>query len=245
MRKTVLVMIAALIATGFGAPTVMAQQTEIDGFKIPVATEPGIFTLKGEFVRIGYNNEGWVTLGYRLANDSQGDEWMLLEMGTTIRKPTKNQPLTRDSFTVTLPNGETVALATQEDYTKANSLRALNMRGNTIRDSINYFPQGAHIACKIGFFADPTVAGHSLSYDQFEASTERGCLGRLFFKVPGGITTGQYWLNVKFAGSTVQTPFRIMTKDEQKKFGKNWKSLKKQYEAFLKAEAEKAQALQN
>jgi hypothetical protein len=32
-----------------------------------------------------------------------------------------------------------------------------------------------------------------------------------------------------------------MTKDEQKKFKKNWKSLKKQYEAFLKAEAAKAQ----
>ncbi len=235
--------VAVLIAIAGCAPTVMAQE-EVMGVKVPVPTEPGIFTMTGEFVRIAYNNEGWVTLGYRLANDSQGDEWMLLEIGTTIRKPTKNQVITRDSYSITLPNGETVALATQEDYTNANSLRALNMRGNTIRDSINYFPTEARIACRIGFFSDPTQAGRSISYDQFEASTDRACLGRLFFKVPGGIETGQYWLNVKFADSTVQTPFRIMTKDEEKFLRKNWKNIKKEYEAFLKSEADKAKAAQ-
>ena len=68
------------------------------------------------------------------------------------------------------------------------------------------------------------------------------CLGRLFFKLPEGktIVPGQYWLYTDFAGSQVQTPFRILTKEEQKYLKKNWKDLKKQHEAFLKSEAEKA-----
>ena len=61
-------------------------------------------------------------------------------------------------------------------------------------------------------------------------------------KLPEGkkIVPGQYWLYTDFAGSQVQTPFRIMTKEEEKYLRKNWKDLKKQHEAFLKQEAAKA-----
>ena len=96
----------------------------------------------------------------------------------------------------------------------------------------------------IGFFSDPTKEMRSISYDQFEVSWQRACAGRLFFKVPEGITTGQYWLHVQFAGSEVQVPFRIMTKEEEKFLKKNWKDLKKEHEKFLKQEAEKAKQQQ-
>ena len=52
--------------------------------------------------------------------------------------------------------------------------------------------------------------------------------------MPGGITYGQYWLNVKFAQSLVRVPFRIMTDDEEKLLSKNYKSIKKQVEAAFK-----------
>jgi hypothetical protein len=58
------------------------------------------------------------------------------------------------------------------------------------------------------------------------------------------IEPGQYWLSVKFAGSTVEAPFRIMTEEEEKYFSKNWKDLKKEHEAFLKRELEKAKQQQ-
>jgi len=238
MKKSILGIMVILVA--FGAGSVAAQEE----MKAPQPAVPEVFTITGEFVRIAYNNEGWATLGYRTANDSQGDEWMLLEVGLTVRKPTKSQTLTRDSFSVILPNEGTIGMATQKEYLEAGYLRALNMRGNTVRDSINYFPVEANQACAIGFFSDPTKGARSISYDQFELNRQRACLGRLFFKVPDGITTGQYWLNVKFAGSVVQVPFRIMTKDEEKYLRKNWKDLKKEHEAFLKQEAEKAKAQQ-
>ena len=62
-------------------------------------------------------------------------------------------------------------------------------------------------------------------------SQNRACLGRVFFKVPGGIQHGQHWLNVKFENSLVRAPFRILTKEEEKEFSKTWKDIKKQHEA--------------
>jgi len=251
-RKSLSVAATMLVFAGLSAPAAMAQDPEVltaqgEEIQVPVPTEPGIFTIQGQFARIAYNNEGWVTLGYRTANDSQGQEWLLLEVGLTLRKPFNGQTLTRDNFTLKMPDGSTVPLATQKQYTAAGNLRALNKRANTVRDSINYFPLEANQACALGFFSDPANAVRSLSYDQFELTYTRACLGRLFFKMPEGqkIVTGQYWLYVDFAGSQVQTPFRIMTKDEEQFLKKNWKDLKKEHEAFLKSEAEKAKAAAN
>jgi hypothetical protein len=73
-----------------------------------------------------------------------------------------------------------------------------------------------------------------MPWDQVELSNRRACLGRLFFKVPGGIAYGQHWLNVKFENSTLRVPFRILTKDEEKLLNKNYKSIKKQVDEAFK-----------
>ena len=53
--------------------------------------------------------------------------------------------------------------------------------------------------------------------------------------MPGGITYGQHWLNVKFEKSQVRVPFRVLTKEEDKMLDKNFKDIKKQVdEAFKK-----------
>ena len=67
-----------------------------------------------------------------------------------------------------------------------------------------------------------------MAYDQVELSNTRACLGRLYFKVPGGITHGQYWLNVKFENSLLRVPFRVLTEDEEKLLSKNYKDISKQ-----------------
>jgi len=236
--KVLLVSLVAAVLMGLGTPAVTAQEPVPEA---PVPTVPGNFTLQGQFTRIAYNNEGWVSLGYRTANDSQGQDWLMVEVGLSLRKPAKNQTLTREAFTLKMPDGSIVPLATQKEYNGAGYLRALNARADTVRDSINYFPVEANQACALSFFTDPTNRG-SMSRDQVELSIRRACLGRLFFKLPAGqkIVPGQYWLYSDFAGSQVQTPFRILTKEEQKYLKKNWKDLKKQHEAFLKSEAEKA-----
>ena len=56
--------------------------------------------------------------------------------------------------------------------------------------------------------------------------------------MPGGIQRGQHFLNVQFENSQVRAPFRILTKEEEKSFQKNWQDVKK---ALDKAFAEAAQ----
>ena len=153
--------------------------------KIPQPGVPQLMTLEGTWTRVAYNNEGYAIIGYRLANLSIGEEWMLIEFGTTVRDGVPNYTLKRDALSLETPDGKTIPLATVTEYRKAN-LSALQNREKVQRDSINYFPPSASQACRIGFFSE--LDDRALPWEQVELSSQRGCLGRLFFQVPGGIT---------------------------------------------------------
>jgi len=200
--------------------------------QMPKPTVPEIFTLEGEFVRIAYNNEGFATLGYRMAQEEVGKDWVLLAVGITLRKPTKDFTMKRASLSLTTPDGKRLPLPTQQQYQGAN-LQALNMRAQVMNDSINYFPPDASQPCAIKFFANLDSA-FPLAYDQTELSWQRVCLGRLYFNVPGGIQLGQHFLNIKFANSELQVPFRTVSKEDEKVLRKKWDDIKKAHEAALK-----------
>jgi hypothetical protein len=199
----------------------------------PKPTVPEIFTLMGQFVRVAYNNQGFVTLGYQIAQRSVGEEWLMLEVGLTMRSPSKDYTLKREHFTLKTPDGSVIPLATQGDYAKAGYLPALEQRAKVARDAINYFPVEASRGCSMAFFAD-TRGRRQIAFDEVELSSTRACVGRLYFHVPGGIKVGQHWLNVNFGESEVQVPFRILTKEEEKEFKKSWQDIKKSHEESYK-----------
>jgi len=219
-----------IILAVFGsAALTLAQEVPITP---PQPSVPEVFTLQGQFVRIAHNNEGFVTLGYRAANQEVGKEWMLLDVGLTLLNGAKDYTLKRDALTVTTPDGNKVLLATQKEFMEAGYLKALNRRAQVSQDSVNYFPPKANQPCALRFFAP---AGQ-IAFDQVDLSEQRACFGKLYFRIPGGIQTGQHWLNVKFASSEVQVPFRVLTEEEEKVLRKQWKELKKQHEATMKGE---------
>ena len=155
---------------------------------------------------------------------------LLLEVGATVRNGVPSYQLSREAISIETPDGKTIPLASNEAFRAAN-LTGLQKQAEMIRDSINYFPPGATHQCRIGFFAD--VEDRVRAYDQVELSSDRACVGRLYFPVEGGIQYGQHWLNVKFGKSVLRVPFRILTKDEEKFLDKNYKSIEKQVkEAF-------------
>jgi hypothetical protein len=200
--------------------------------QIPQPGVPQIMTMEGRYVRAAYNNEGYAILGYKLANLSVGEEWMLLEVGFALREGMPDYDLTRQAISLDTPDGKNVPLPTIEEYRKGD-VRALQMREKIQRDSINYFPPNAYRACSIQFFTD--VDSRAMAWDKVELTNQRACLGRLYFPVPGGIKYGQHWLNVKFAKSLVRVPFRILTKEEEKFLEKNYSDIEKQVkEAFKK-----------
>jgi hypothetical protein len=204
---------------------VMARQAPT--VQIPNPGVPQIMTIEGTYVRAAYNNEGYAIIGYRLANMSIGEEWMLIEFGTTLRDGTPDYTLTRDHLSLETPDGKTIPMASVNEYRGAN-LAALQMREKVQRDSINYFPPSANRPCRIGFFAD--LSSRAMAYDEVEMSNTRACTGRLYFQVPGGIAYGQHWLNVKFQNSVIRVPFRILTKEEEKLLSRNFKSIQQQVE---------------
>jgi hypothetical protein len=209
----------------------LAAAQEPPKVKIPEPGVPQIMTMEGRYVRAAYNNEGYAILGYKLANLSVGEEWMLLEFGIALRDGRPDYKLVREAVSLTLPDGKELPLPTMEEYRKAN-LNALQAREKVQRDSINYFPPNAHRACRIGFFAD--LESRALPWDSVEFSDQMACLGRLYFKIPGGVAYGQHWLNVKFAESLIRVPFKILTKEEDKFFEKNYRSIEKQVEEAFK-----------
>ena len=214
-----------LLAAGY------AQDPPPPKVQIPQPGVPQIMTIEGRYIRAAYNNEGYAILGYRLANDSIGQPWILLEVGLALRDKVPDYSITRDRLSLETPDGKTHALPTNAEYQNA-TLGALLQREKVQRDSINYFPPNATQGCRIGFFAE--LKDRAKAWDQVELTDRRGCMGRLFFPVPGGITHGQYWLNVKFKDSLVRVPFRILTKDEDKMLDKNFKSIQKQVEDAFK-----------
>jgi hypothetical protein len=212
---------AALSGEGQQSPTV----------KVPEPGVPQLMTLEGTWTRVAYNNEGYAIIGYRLANLSVGEEWLLLEFGTTVRDGVPSYTMKRDALSLETPDGKTIPMASNEEYRKVD-LRAMQNRERVQRDSINYFPPSASRPCRIGFFSE--IESRTMAYDQVELSNTRGCVGRIFFRVPGGIAYGQHWLNVKFEKSLVRVPFRILTKDEEKLLTKNFKDIRRQVQDAFK-----------
>jgi hypothetical protein len=200
--------------------------------QIPKPGVPQIMTMEAKFVRAAYNNEGYVILGYQVNNRSVGEEWMLLEVGLTVLDKTPEYTLRREALSLETPDGKTLPLPSVNEHREANTT-AIQNRTRVQRDSINYFPPMASRPCRIGFFSD--LDQRAMPYDQVAVSNTRACLGRLYFHIPGGITYGQYWLNVKFDKSLVRVPFRIFTEDEERLLSKNYSSIEKQVkDAFRK-----------
>ena len=71
------------------------QAQEPPKVKMPEPGVPQIMTMEGRYVRAAYNGEGYAILGYKLANLSVGENWMLLEVGIALREGVPDYDLTR------------------------------------------------------------------------------------------------------------------------------------------------------
>jgi hypothetical protein len=227
--QAVSVLVGMMCLWSLQTPGVAQSQAPVA--QIPQPGVPQIMTMEAKFVRAAYNNEGYVIMGYQMAQRSIGEEWMLLETGMTVLDKTPDYKLTRGALSLETPDGKTLPLPSVEAM-RAGNTEAVQQRSRVQRDSINYFPPMANQACRLGFFSD--LSDRAMPWDEVELSNRRACLGRLYFKIPGGITYGQHWLNVKFEKSLIRVPFRIFTEAEEKTLSKNYKSISKQVEDAFK-----------
>ena len=231
-KHSVPLVLAALMAVGLISP-VRGQQPTV---QIPNPGVPQVMTLEAKFVRVAYNNECYVIMGYQMAQRSLGEEWMLIETGFTLLGNTPDYKLTRAALSLETPDGKTLPLPSVTEFRAADT-EAVQKRSKVQRDSIDYFQPGVSRASRLGFFSD--LSDRAMPWDEVELSNTRAALGRLYFRIPGGIKYGQHWLNVKFAKSVIRVPFRILTEDEEKMLSKNYRSISKQIEEAFKPKKKK------
>ena len=227
--RSVFTVLTAFGLAGLASVHVGSQQQPV---QIPQPGVPQIMTLEGKFVRVAYNNEGYVILGYQIANRTVGDDWIMLDVGITLMEKTPDYTLKREAVSLDTPGGPLPLPSIAEYRENEAKVQALQNRMKVQRDSINYFPPWTHGANRLGFFSD--LGSRAMPWDQAEVTRSRACLGQLYFHVPGGTKYGQYWLNVKFAQSVVRVPFRLLTDEEEKTLGKNFGDIKKQVDAAFR-----------
>ena len=225
--STVLTAVSLAVLTSVHAST---QQQPAP--QIPQPGVPQIMTLEGKFVRVAYNNEAYVILGYQIANRTVGEDWIMLDVGLTMMQRAPDYRLKREAVSLDTPDG-TLPLPTIEQYRESEAkLQGLQNRMKVQRDSIDYFPPWTHGINRLGFFSD--LGSRAMPWDQAEVSNDRACMGQLYFHVPGGTKYGQYWLNVKFEQTVVRVPFRLLTEEEERTLGRNFGDIKDQVEASFR-----------
>ena len=194
---------------------------------IPQPGVPEVISVKGKFIRVAYNDEGFVIVGSMSPNRAIGGEWMLLDFGATLLGKTPNYTLTRDAISLETPDGKTIPMASVIEQ-RGGGTEALQWRAIRENPAMAYFPTFAGQPCSIGFFS--ALDSQTMPFDEVELSSYRGCYGRIFFHVPGGIALGQHWLNVRFSDSVVRVPFTILTPAEEQYVQENLEEIQEQME---------------
>jgi len=94
--------LVALSVAGLVSVRAHNQQQPI---QIPQPGVPQIMTLEGKFVRAAYNKEGYVILGYQIANRTIGHDWIMLDVGLTLMEKEPDYRLKREALSLDTPDG--------------------------------------------------------------------------------------------------------------------------------------------
>jgi hypothetical protein len=165
---------------------------------------PGVDRM-GSYVLRQFGPQMWTVLGYRFASSQVGDEWLILDVGLSSPNG-QSARVTRDAVFVRTPTGDTIRLATQTEFNQAyGGLRPVIARSNVDQDPLDYFPP-SRVECSIEFFVSP---GGGVAFDEVTVSDIRGCFGKLFFQVPGGIQPGRWVFGIDLPESETRIPFEI------------------------------------
>lgn len=170
---------------------------------VPTDT-PGVDRL-GEYILQQKGPEVDAVLGYRFADASIGDEWLILEVAVTAPSG-QTADIERDNVFVRTPAGERIPLATQREFGEAYpQLRPTLQKAAVARDPMDYFKANRR-DCRLGFFTEP---GAGVVFEELSLNDRRGCQGQLFFRVPGGIQPGQWTLGIDLEESDIRIPFEL------------------------------------
>jgi hypothetical protein len=194
-KATLGVALGTLLAVAVGCSSAVPTET------------PGVERL-GEYILRERGAEAEVVLGYRFANMSLGEEWLILELAVTS-PPGQSAKVERDNIFVRTPDGVRIPAATQKAFNEAyQKMRSTVTQANVARDPMDYFPPNRE-PCSIQMYVAP---GEGVAFDQVTVNDRRGCQGKMFFYVPGGIQPGRWVLGIDLEETDIRIPFELQAK---------------------------------
>lgn len=165
---------------------------------------PGVERM-GQYVLKQFGPELWTVLGYRFASSQTAEEWMILEVGFSSPNG-QTATVKRENIFLRTPAGDTIKAPSQREFNEVyGSLRPVIAKADVDRDPLNYFPP-SRIECAVQFYVSP---GGGVSFDEVTVNDKRGCYGRLYFNVPGGIQSGRWTLGIDLEESEIRIPFEL------------------------------------
>ena len=130
---------------------------------------------------------------------------MILEVALSA-PPGQVASVTRENVFLRTPGGDRISLPTQKDFNQVyGSLQSTIARANVNRDPLDYFPPDRE-ECALQFFVTP---GGGVSFDEVVVNQFRGCFGRLYVEVPGGIQPGRWVFAIDLPESEIRIPFEL------------------------------------
>lgn len=142
---------------------------------------------------------------YEYAASSQGDEWMILNVGVSGTEAA-TQEIRVDEIWLRTPDGTRIPLPTYSAFAEAYpQIQSASRRAALASDPLG-FTRGNRRWCHMAFHPTP---GTSAVLTAVHVNFRQFCSGMLYFPVPGGIQPGRYALAIRLTESEILVPFVI------------------------------------
>jgi hypothetical protein len=151
-----------------------------------------------------------VTISYTFANNNLGESWLMLEASMTgaLRRATQ---VRHENIYVITPDGERIALPTQEEFNAAISdIQSLIHRADVASEPLGYM-RGDKQRCILPFLITPPIRQkyRVASAEVLFVNDRQLCSGSLFFPIRGGVKPGGWIFGIDLRESQVRIPFLL------------------------------------
>jgi len=146
-----------------------------------------------------------VIVDYKFANNSIGDDWMILNVAVTGWE-SKAVEVRRGHVLVRTPDGRKIPLPPYSDFIAAYpEVQSASRRAALASDPID-FTQAGRQTCDLRFQPLP---GTNTALESVYVNMRKICQALLFFPVQGGIQPGTWEFIIEFEEFDARVPFEI------------------------------------
>ena len=168
------------------------------------STKPGVTQVGQTMMRsVGADMEG--ILGYKFADSSLGDEWLIVDLALTGLRAEAIE-VKQEAISVRTPDGRDIPLPTQKEFIAAYSEVQSLVRRAAVASQPLEATMGGRRLCELDFLRLP---GTGSTRDAIWINQRELCVGMLAFPVRGGIQPGRWRFVIELEESSLEIPFHL------------------------------------